>query len=462
MRLRTFDSDTIAAISTPMGEGGIGVIRLSGKDAFMIADKLFRSKSGTPVSRQKNFTAQYGHIVSGQSVIDEVLVLAMRAPATYTRENVVEISAHGGAATLGAVLKLVLACGAREAERGEFTKRAFLNGRIDLLQAEAVLDLIGARTELAQRWAASQLEGSLSEKVRTIKNELVDVLSHLEASVDFPDDSPDTDSDTEAASRLRTVAGTIEGLLKSSELGLIVKKGLRIVIAGRPNVGKSSLMNRLTRQNRVIVTPIPGTTRDTVEEDSQLSGFPIRLVDTAGIQETEHAIEREGIERSKLAVSSADLVLYVADGSRPLTAEDLELIEALEPTKTLIVLNKSDLTIRADMAALKRFNTRAVITASCVTDGGTDALENGILQLLTGGRLAPSNEPVISTVRQKESLERTLEAITRARQAAEEGLSPELIAVDVRLALDHLGTLVGEVVTDEVLDRLFARFCIGK
>src|SRR3990167_8965301 len=301
MVLKGFDTDTIAAVSTPAGEGGIGIIRISGREAIPIADRLFESKKGISVSDQKSFAAQYGHIIStespgGKEVIDEALLLVMRAPKSFTREDVVEISAHGGTAVLQAILRLILKARARPAEKGEFTKRAFLNGRIDLIQAEAVLDLVKAKTELGRRWAAAQLEGGLSEKIRNFKRELLDILTHLEASIDFPEDSPDMDSIPKLGQRLGILSHGLKQLISNAAFGILAKNGLKVVIAGRPNVGKSSLMNQLARANRVIVTPYPGTTRDVIEEEIEIQGFSVRVVDTAGIQETTHPIEREGIK----------------------------------------------------------------------------------------------------------------------------------------------------------------------
>ncbi len=466
--IKEFDEDTIAAISTPPGEGGIGVVRLSGENAISIADKIFESKKKTRVCDQKNFTAQYGHIVSREStgqtkVIDEVLVLLMRKPKSYTCEDVVEISAHGSGAVLQTILQLAIQAGARLAAKGEFTKRAFLNGRLDLLQAEAVLDLVRAKTPLGAQWAAAQLDGVLSKKMQSVKKELLNVLSHLEASIDFPDDSPETESSLETAARLGKLADFLRELLSSASMGLMAKRGLKIVISGRPNVGKSSLMNQLAKSSRVIVTPYPGTTRDVVEEEIQIQGLPVRVLDTAGIQDTSHPIEKEGIERTKIAVEESDLVLFVLDGSQPWSPEDQNLIDGLQDKKKIVVINKADLPQKLDQKALALgTNGFSIVASSCVTGAGIKALEDEIACFITQGKVLASDEAVITTVRQKDLLEKTLTCVEDARQGCLEGLSPELVAIDVRLGLDCMGRLVGEVLTDDVLELLFSQFCIGK
>ncbi|MGH7198825.1 MAG: tRNA uridine-5-carboxymethylaminomethyl(34) synthesis GTPase MnmE [Candidatus Omnitrophota bacterium] len=468
MAIRDLDQDTIVAVATAPGEGGIGVVRLSGRDAVAVADRIFESRKKIRVADQGSFTAQYGHIVSKSAsgereVIDEVLLLVMRAPRSYTCEDVVEISAHGGSAVLQAVLGLAVRAGARLAARGEFTKRAFLNGRLDLLQAEAVLDLVRAKTELGRRWAAAQLEGTLSRTVQGIKDALVSVLSHLEASIDFPDDFVEADPPEKMAEKLAEAAGCLSGLLSGSELGGIAKQGLRVVITGRPNVGKSSLMNCLARTNRVIVTPYPGTTRDVVEEEVEIRGFPVRVLDTAGIQDAAHPIEKEGIERSKLAVHRSDLVLYVLDGSGTWSLEDEALLRDLGDKNKIVVLNKSDLPGKLETAFLKqKMKGTPMVETSCILEGGIHALEEEIVRYISGGKALASEEPLVNTVRQKDLIEKALKSVGDARTACQAGLSAELIAVDVRLALDHLGALTGEVITDDILGDLFDQFCIGK
>lgn len=464
MALHAFDSDTIVAISTPVGEGGIGVVRLSGSNAVQIADQIFKAKNGKSAATQKSFIARYGLAVDSDGrALDEAILLLMREPKSYTREDVVEISAHGGRAALQSILAAALKAGARLAQEGEFTKRAFLSGRIDLLQAEAVLDLITAKTEVGRQWAAAQLGGSLSEKMKRMREGLISILSHLEAEVDFPDDSPETDTANRLAAKIGEVKAETLELLESAALGFVVKRGFRAVLAGKPNVGKSSLMNRLAGTSRVIVTPYAGTTRDVVEEEIELRGFPLRLLDTAGIHETDHPIEKEGISRSRQALAGSDLAIAVVDGSRPLDSADEGIVREASKKPFIVVINKTDLPPVADLALLRVWAGQApVVRASCVSDSGVVDLEEVIAGFILNGRMEVPQEAVVSTLRQKDLLERMAQSLDEAEKASKNGLSAEFVAVDVRLALHYLGTLVGEVVTDDILEVLFSQFCIGK
>ncbi len=454
------DHDTIAAIATAPGEGGIGIVRLSGARSIEIADTVFLSKSGQRVRDQKSFTVQYGRIPG----VDEVLVLVMRAPKSYTREDVVEISAHGGQAVLNSILDSLVRQGARLAVRGEFTKRAFLNGRLDLVQAEAVMDLVKARTGLGEAWASARLEGALSGDVKRFKEALLHVLSHLEAAIDFPDDLLTPMSLQEIDAKLKQTEQAVRRLLVTARVGVLTRGGFHAVIAGRPNVGKSSLMNGLVRQNRAIVTPIPGTTRDVVHEEIELRGIPIRVSDTAGIQESSDLVEREGIERTKQAVRDSDLVLYVVDQSEPSNGADEMLFGSLADRSKILVANKADLLPKLDRRLLQSWAGAGVpvVETSCVREGGLEALEREIYRFITGGAAPEAEESVVGSLRQKDVLEKTLESLTRARRACQGKLGPELIAVDIREALDRLGELVGEVLTDEILDEIFNQFCVGK
>ncbi|MBI2094552.1 MAG: tRNA uridine-5-carboxymethylaminomethyl(34) synthesis GTPase MnmE [Candidatus Omnitrophica bacterium] len=464
--LRESEKDTIVAISTPPGEGGIGIVRLSGDRSLPIADEIFAARSGKKAEDQKNFTARVGHAMfSGPppAVIDEALLLVMRAPKSYTGEDMAEISAHGGTRVLEAIVESAVQAGARPAGPGEFTKRAFLNGRMDLVQAEAVLDLIRAKTELARRWAASQLEGTLTQKVRAVQDRLVEALSHLEAAIDFPDDEVRPARPSEMQNRLREICGELADLLAGSRMGILAKQGLRAVITGRPNVGKSSLMNGLLRSPRVIVTSYPGTTRDVVEETVQVHGFPVHLADTAGIQETEHPVEKEGIERSKKAIERADLILFVLDGSRPLSAEDKKLLELLpEDTPRVLVLNKSDLSGQIKKEDLKNWAGAVVLETSCLLGKGFEELGEEIFRIITKGKMLAGEPVAISSLRQKDLVEKALGSAKRAAESCRDGLSAEFCAADVRVAIGYLGEIVGDVVTDDVLNVLFSQFCIGK
>ncbi len=461
------ETDTIAAIATPPGEGGIGIVRLSGARAIEITSKFFFPDSGASLWDQTSFTARMGKVLRAglveRAVVDEALALVMRAPKTYTREDMVEIQAHGGTVVLRAILELALSYGARAAEPGEFTKRAFLSGRIDLLQAEAVLDLIHAKSEAGRAFAASQLGGALSSRIATLREGLIDILSHLETDIDFPDDFAEPDAAKTLQTRLEFVRSQIAALVGSSALGFVAKRGLSVVIWGRPNVGKSSLLNALARKNRVIVTPHPGTTRDVVEEEVEIGGFPVRLLDTAGVQETQDPIEKEGVERSRQAVKTADLVLHVLDASQPLPAGEKTLLEASSGKPRIFVLNKSDLPARLKSRELSIGpGELTTVFISTLTEEGVLPLEEALLLFLRAGQVTPSEEPVVTSLRQKDILIKVSSDLETASQALRKGLSAEFPAADVRRGLAGLGELTGEITNEEVLGRLFSQFCIGK
>ncbi len=458
--------DTIAAIATASGEGGIGVIRLSGPRAIEIADKIFRAHAKVRIKDQKNFTVRLGAAVDAtavpEKILDEVLALVMRGPKSYTGEDIVELSCHGGVVVLQEILSALLKAGARLADPGEFTKRAFLNGRMDLIQAEAVLDVIHAKTEKNRQWASAQLEGSLSRQLQKIKNELVEILSHLEAGVDFPDDFPDTDSRPVIRQKLHRICQWAKDLLLGADLALLSKKGLNVVIWGRPNVGKSSLFNALVKKNRVIVTPYPGTTRDIVDEEISVEGFLVRLHDTAGVHITDQPIEQEGIERSKKAVQGADLVLFVVDGSQGWLTADQKLYEELGSLRRFLIINKSDLTSKIDKNTLSAIKVDGALSLSCLKEDGVHMLEKEIAGFMRKGLTSCAEECQITTVRQKELLEQVSKELEGALVACDKNLSEEFVASDVTSAIHHLGELTGEVVTDDILERIFQQFCIGK
>jgi len=453
-------TETIAAISTPPGAGGIGIVRLSGPQALAIADRIFRGRSQP--SQCETFTVHYGHIVDGEEVLEECLLTTMRAPHTYTREDVVEINCHSGPAVLRAVLDLTLRHGARLAEPGEFTKRAFLHGRIDLAQAEAVLDLINAQTDLSRRAALSQLEGRLSQRVTSIRERLIDLLAHLEAALDFTDDDIEIISPADQQARLEEIRAELRALAASADAGQILREGLSAVIAGRPNVGKSSLMNALLRTNRVIVTPIPGTTRDAIEEMVNLRGVPVRLVDTAGLRESEDVLEREGVDRSRRWLERADLILLVLDRAEPLRAEDRAALAELNGRKAVIVLNKSDLPAHLEEAEVTGLCPETPqVVLSALTGEGVDRLEEAILRLVWGGQVEAST-PLVTNVRHQRALVAAAESLERALATLQQGWSEELVAVDVQAALQQVGEIVGETSTEEVINYIFEAFCIGK
>lgn len=451
--------DTIAAISTPIGEGGIGIVRMSGPEVLPIVEKIFAWGRGKRPGALRSFRLHYGHIFDPESgeVIDEVLVSYMRAPHTYTRQDVVEINCHGGIVPLRRVLELVLREGARLASPGEMTLRAFLNGRIDLAQAEAVLDIVRARTEDSLRVALCQLEGHLSGEIHAIRARLLEVLAYLEASIDFVEDEipfrdivPDLE---EATIRLQK-------LLSEADRGLIYRQGVRTAIIGRPNVGKSSLLNALLRTSRAIVTPIPGTTRDTLEETLNLRGVPLVLVDTAGIAATDDLVERLGIERSRQALSQADLALMVVDGSEPLAEADREIAALIGDKAAILVINKIDLPRALNGVDFLPHAPRVEISA--LRGDGLDALEESILERIFGGEVWASEAPLVSNPRHKSALHRALEHVQAARRAHREELPDDFITIDLRAAVNALGEITGETVREDLLETIFANFCIGK
>ncbi len=457
---RTTPEDTIAAISTPPGEGAIGIVRLSGPDALRIAAAVFHSSSGRDIrtARRRVF---HGEIRAGEETLDEVLVHVMRAPHSYTCEDVVEINAHGGAGPLQAILELLLETGARLAEPGEFTKRAFLNGRIDLVQAEAVIDRIRAKTRAGLRAAHAAASGALSKSIAGMREPLLQSLARIEAAVDFPEeDLPELVTPAVHAALAET-ASRMETLLKTSDAGRLYREGASVTIAGRPNVGKSSLFNALLRDARAIVTAQPGTTRDRLEEFITIQGIPVRLSDTAGLRHSDDEAERIGVDIARMALISADIILFVVEATEPATAEDDVLADDLEALEVpiFLVVNKVDLAPAPDLAHWQnRFSVTCLVSAPSGT--GLNELEASLAkQLLDGASLSPS-EILINRVHQRDSLRRAHQALTRL--LANFGASPEFLSIDLRDALNALGEITGETTTEDVLDRIFSSFCIGK
>lgn len=457
--LYMIDADTIAAVSTPPGEGGIGIVRLSGPEAYAIAGRLFapaRAGSGF-----KSHALHYGFIVdpaTGERV-DEVLLAPMRAPRTYTREDVVEINCHGGLLPVRRVLELAIREGARLAEPGEFTKRAFLNGRIDLSQAEAALDLIRAKTAAAERVAMGQLEGGLSKRVNSILERMKEFCAHVEACIDFPEDEIEPASLAEIKDGLLASGKEARGLSDSFEEGRLLKEGIKAVIAGRPNVGKSSLLNALLKEDRAIVTEMPGTTRDVLEECVNIKGLPMRIVDTAGIRQAHDMAEEEGVRRTLRAIESADIVLGVLDASEPLHEGDHELIENIRNRNALLVVNKTDLPRRLGGSLPEGLR---VVEVSAKTGAGLDALRDAIFDSSVKNRAVMSEGVVVTSIRHRLSLERAEDRMRAALSAIEDEKPLEIVAMELREALDALGEIVGAVTTEDILDRIFSEFCIGK
>lgn len=479
--------DTVVAIATPPGEGAIGVIRLSGPEAISITARLFRGARGKRLEEVESHRLVYGRLVRrdparGEEVLlDEVLVAVMRAPRSYTGEDVVEISCHGSVVILERVMEALLAEGAAPAPPGEFTRRAFMNGRIDLAQAEAVIDLVRARSPRGAEAAAAQLAGRLSEAVRGIKAELLNLLAHVQVAIDYPEEGVDELGEAEFEARVERAVEQLEELIRSAGAGRVLREGIRLAITGRPNVGKSSLLNALLREPRAIVTDVPGTTRDVIEERAVLGGVGFTLVDTAGVRETGDAIERIGVERAKDAVRSADVVLAVFDGSAPLAPEDEEVIRLLrgdaagapppdgemdEGPRVVAVVNKADLPQRLDVASLEAALGAArrvrVVKVSALTGEGLEELEKAAVEAALGGEALRSDAVLVTRVRHRRALERAREALLAARESFRSGMTADLISVDLQESLEALAEITGENVTEALIEEIFAEFCVGK
>ncbi|MFH1878533.1 MAG: tRNA uridine-5-carboxymethylaminomethyl(34) synthesis GTPase MnmE [Candidatus Omnitrophota bacterium] len=459
------NNDTIAAISTPPGAGGIGIVRLSGKDSLRIADRLFLSAGGKAPSSFRSHSLYYGCVRAPRNneIVDEALVAAMRSPATYTKEDMVEINCHGGMMPLKKVLDLCLGEGARLAEPGEFTKRAFLNGRIDLSQAEAVLDIINAETDTSRAIAARQLRGEFSAKIKDARDSLLEALASIELAIDFSQQDVEFPSAREISRRVKDISGVIAAVLATAESGIILREGASVVICGRPNVGKSSLLNALLKHERVIVTPVAGTTRDVIEESINISGVKVRIADTAGIIETRDKVELEGIKRSREKLASADIALFVLDSSRPLTVQDEEIYGTIRDKNCIIAANKSDLPRGFDLERYSGvFSGKSVLEVSAKNREGLEKIEDAISDALFKGKGLPSGGEVVTNIRHKKCLESALEALKRAGDILNGDFNPELAASDLYEAAHSIGLILGESIADDVLDRIFSGFCIGK
>jgi tRNA modification GTPase len=454
------EQDTICAVSTPPGEGGIGIIRISGKDALNIAEKVFKPRTDNDIPRAATHTLHYGHVIdpaTGETV-DEVLMSVMRGPATYTREDVVEINCHGGMMPLWRTMGLLINAGARQAEPGEFTKRAFLNGRIDLAQAEAVMDIIRAKTDLSHRAANELLLGGLSAEISRLRDRLVSLIASVEAGIDFPEEDIETESGTPLADEVSGIITAIEELLLSFTCGRILRDGFATAIVGRPNVGKSSLLNALLKQNRAIVTEIPGTTRDVLEEYLSISGVPIKILDTAGIRHTHDTVEQEGVRRSLAAIESADIVLVVLDGSEKLTDEDQRVLEEVKGRNAIAIINKSDLPRKLERLA----GPYIQVSLSCRTGDGLDGLKRAVSDMVKQGTIGSREHAWAVNQRHRTALAQTKESLQKSLDSIKSNLSPEFVAVDLRGALDSLGLIIGATYTEDILERVFNDFCIGK
>lgn len=458
--------DTIAAISTPMGEGAIAIVRLSGEEAIKIADKIFKSPKSKRLIEVDSHTIHYGHIIDPATgeIVEEVMVSLMRGPKTFTRENVVEINCHGGLVTVNRVLQLVVKSGARLAEPGEFTKRAFLNGRIDLSQAEAVMDLIRAKTDRAMNVALGQMEGRLSKLIQKLRQEILETLAHVEVNIDYPEyDDVEEMTHQMLIEKATFVKNEINKLLQTSQQGKILREGLSTVIIGRPNVGKSSLLNSLVHENKAIVTDIPGTTRDVIEEYVNVRGVPLRLVDTAGIRETEDIVERIGVERSRKVLKEADLILHVLNYHEELTEEDLQLFEAVKGMDTIIIINKTDLERKIDLEKVKELAAgRPVVTTSLLEEKGIDELEDAIGTLFFEGNVQSSDLTYVSNSRHIALLTAAQTSINDALIGIEAGVPIDIVQIDLTRCWEQLGEIIGDAVHESLIEQLFSQFCLGK
>jgi tRNA modification GTPase len=455
--------DTITAISTPIGQGGIGIVRISGPQSLMIAQRIFRPKRAVKISDLGPRSMTYGHAIDpcDGSVIDEVLVAVMRAPNSYTREDVVEINCHGGMVSVRKILEVMMAQGARLAEPGEFTKRAFLNGRINLSQAEAVCDLITARTDECRRIAIDQLQGGLSEKLAELRTTLVDTCSSLEAYIDFPEEEIETKTRQEMIARLMEIRREIETLSATFEEARFFREGLAVAIVGRPNVGKSSLLNALLKKDRAIVTEIPGTTRDLIEDYLNIRGLPIRIMDTAGIRHSSDSVEREGIKRSLDVIAKADFIIAIFDGSEPLNEDDKELLEKVKDKNALIAVNKSDLPMKISLENIGA-SGRKYLQISAVRAQGLEELKSVIFDSNLKNWKEEREGIVVTNVRHKAALDKAGFSLSQALRALNDNQPLEILSIELREALDHIGEITGAVTTEEILDRIFSDFCIGK
>ncbi|MGO4498169.1 tRNA uridine-5-carboxymethylaminomethyl(34) synthesis GTPase MnmE [Paenibacillus sp. 2RAB27] len=456
-------NDTIAAISTPLGEGGIAVIRVSGEDSVTYVERIFRSK--TKLSVADTHTVHYGFIIEPASAekVEEVLVTLMKAPRSFTMEDVVEISCHGGIVSVKKVLDLLLIQGVRLAEPGEFTKRAFLNGRIDLTQAEAVIDLIRAKSDRAFKVALKQVEGNLSKQIKHLRYILVELMAHVEVNIDYPEHDVEEMTNAFIKTKCDTVMLDIDRLLVTAEQGKILREGIETAIVGKPNVGKSSLLNELAQENRAIVTDIPGTTRDVIEEFVNIGGIPLKLLDTAGIRETSDIVEQIGVERSKTALAEADLILLVLNSNDELQLDEIALMKQLADKQTIVILNKIDLDRKLDVEqVLSYFPHERIVELSLIENKGIEDLEKAIAAIFFEGKLESSDLTYVSNVRHISLLKQAKRSLQDALDANEQYVPIDMIQIDIRAAWEQLGEIIGDSVGESLIDQIFTQFCLGK
>lgn len=453
--------DTIAAIATPIGEGGISIIRVSGENALEIVNKIFR---GANLNKVASHTIHYGHIIdyANKDVVDEVLVTVMLAPKTFTRENTVEVSCHGGLLVTQKILQLILDNGARMATPGEFTKRAFINGRIDLTQAESIMDIIEAKTDRARQVAMKQLEGGLLFEIRKLRQELLNTMAHEEVNIDYPEYDMDDVTSKEMYDKAQQVIKEIDKLLATAQEGKVVRSGLATAIVGRPNVGKSSLLNYLSKEEKAIVTNIAGTTRDTLEEYVSLKGILLKLIDTAGIRQTDDIVEKIGVERSKRAITESDLVLLLINSSEELTEEDQKLLELTQDKKRIVILNKADQVAKITKKDIQKITDSPIVTISVLKKQNMIGLEEAIKSLFLQGITDSKSEVMVINQRQNDLLRKAKQSLIEAIEAINDNMPLDLVQIDLKEAWDSLGEITGDTAPDELITQLFSKFCLGK
>lgn len=455
-------TDTIAAIATALSNSGIGIIRISGKEAFPVIRRIFRTKSGKEIDTEKSHRVHYGFIYDGEEKLDEVLVLIMKGPHSYTAEDTVEIDCHGGVWMMKRILETVIRNGARAAEPGEFTKRAFLNGRIDLSQAEAVADVIQAENDYALKSSVSQLGGSLSRKIRDLREKILYQIAFIESALDDPEHISLDGYREKLKNELFPVKEELQKMICSFDNGKVMTEGVRTVIVGKPNAGKSSLMNVLLGEERAIVTDIAGTTRDTLEEKLSLGGITLKVVDTAGIRDTEDVVERMGVDRARKAAADADLIIYVVDASRPLDENDRDIMAFIRDKKAVVLLNKTDLQVVISPEELENMCGQKVIPVSAKEETGIDMLEEEIRRLFYRGEIRFNDQVTITNVRQKAALEESLSSIRMVEESIDGGLPEDFYSIDLMSAYEQLGRIIGEAVEDDLVNEIFSKFCMGK
>ncbi|MBM7872169.1 tRNA modification GTPase [Clostridium pascui] len=455
--------DTIAAIATVLGEGGISIIRISGSKSLDIVDSIFKGKNNRNLLDINPYSMRYGFIIEKETedILDEVLVTYMKGPRSYTAEDTVEINCHGGVTPTKRIFQEIIKAGARVAEPGEFTKRAFLNGRIDLSQAEAVIDIIRAKTELSMKSAVLQSNGRISKEIDSLRNRLLQIIAHIEATVDFPEDDLEEVTSNQVSIQVENIINEVSELLSTADEGKILREGLNVVIVGKPNVGKSSLLNALLKEQRAIVTEVPGTTRDVIEEYINLDGVPIKIVDTAGIRETEDIVEKIGVEKSKEKIIEADLIIFMIDLSRELDDEDKEIMDYIRDKKYIVLLNKSDLENKVVKEDLIGLNLKYIIESSAKSGKGLDKLKDSIKELFFKGEVK-NQDIIITNARHKEALIRAQESLSSALDTLNNTLAIDLSSIDIRNAWSKLGEITGDTLEEDIIDKIFSEFCLGK